>query len=107
MSVYVDAALHPFGRMVMCHMVADTPAELLAMARRIGVAPRWFQARASAPHFDICKSKRALAIAAGALELERSPFVDVVRRIKCTWPRDERGWLLFDLTSIPEGIGGV
>jgi hypothetical protein len=95
MSVYVDAAAQPFGRMIMCHLMADTPEELRAMALRIGVAVKWFQYKASAPHFDICKSKRALAVAAGALELEREPFVEAMRRIRASWPRDGKGrWLL-------------
>lgn len=68
MSVYVDASLYGYGRMVMCHMIADTPDELHAMADRIGVARRWFQAppKASFWHYDIAKSKRALAVEAGA-----------------------------------------
>lgn len=95
MPVYVDKSENGFGRMVMCHMIADTPAELTAMALRIGVALRWFQYRSSTPHFDIAKSKKALAIAAGAIELERRPFVDAMRRIRATWPRREDGcWLL-------------
>lgn len=72
MAVYVDAAVHPFGRMLMCHMVADTHDELVAMADRIGVQRKWIQARGTCrEHFDICKAKRALAISAGAIEVER------------------------------------
>lgn len=84
MSVYVDSPLYAFGRMVMCHMIADTPDELHAMADRIRVARRWFQAppKASFWHYDIAKSKRALAIAAGAIECDRSAFVGHLRRIR-------------------------
>lgn len=66
MPVYVDEARNRFGRMLMCHMLADTPAELHAMADRIGVKRKWFQRDASTPHYDICQSKRALAVAAPA-----------------------------------------
>jgi hypothetical protein len=59
-----------YGRMVMCHMVADSTAELLAMADRIGVARRWLQkAGTRHEHFDICLAKRKLAVAAGAAEI--------------------------------------
>lgn len=88
MSVYVDKAANGYGRMVMCHMVADTPAELHAMADRIGVARKWFQdpktMNVSTPHYDICKSKRALAVASGAIEFERNDFVAAVRRIRAS-----------------------
>lgn len=68
MPVYVDDMQAGFGRMVMCHMIADSDAELHAMADRIGVARRWFQCppKASSPHYDIAKSKRAMAISFGA-----------------------------------------
>ena len=70
MSVYVDNMRASFGRMVMCHMIADTEDELLAMADRIGVARRWHQYPGTPrSHFDIALSKRALAVAAGAKEI--------------------------------------
>jgi len=39
-TVYVDDMRAPFGRLVMCHMIADTDGELLEMADRIGVQRR-------------------------------------------------------------------
>lgn len=83
MPVYVDKAEHRFGRMIMCHMIADTPDELHAMADAIGVYRKWFQESppASFPHYDIAKSKRELAIATGAIVLERNDLVYAMRRI--------------------------
>ena len=71
MTVYVDDMRAGYGRMVMCHMLADTDDELHAMAARIGVARRWWQspARTSGSHYDIALSKRALAVQAGAIEI--------------------------------------
>jgi hypothetical protein len=76
MSVYVDNMKAPYGRMIMCHMIADTRAELIAMADRIGVARKWLQ-KAGQPfeHFDICLSKRKKAIAFGAREISRVDLV--------------------------------
>jgi NRPS condensation-like uncharacterized protein len=72
-TVYVDDMRARFGRMVMCHMFADTSDELLAMADRIGVSRRWLQhAGTHREHFDIALSKRALAVKAGAREITRS-----------------------------------
>jgi hypothetical protein len=70
MPVYVDDMQAPFGRMVMCHMAADSTAELLAMADTIGVARKWIQYPGTdKEHFDICLSKRAKAVKAGAIEV--------------------------------------
>lgn len=65
MPVYVDNLRTPYGRMVMCHLLADSDTELLAMVRRIGVATRWHQG----DHFDICLAKRRMAVTAGAIEI--------------------------------------
>lgn len=65
MAVHVDDMKAPFGRLIMCHMVAETDRELRDMAAKIGVNQRWHQG----DHFDICQSKRALAIKHGAVEI--------------------------------------
>lgn len=82
MAVYVDHYFAQYGRMQMSHMIADTLDELHEMANRIGVARRWFQEHASIPHYDICKSKRELAITLGTMPLERRDFVLKVREIR-------------------------
>lgn len=71
MAVYVDDMEAPFGPMIMCHMWADTHDELMAMATIIGVQHRWLQHPGTyREHFDIAKSKRRLAVLAGAVESE-------------------------------------
>jgi Protein of unknown function (DUF4031) len=82
MPVYVDAARWPLGRMMMCHMIADSLPELHAMADRIGIRRTWFQATASSPHYDICKAKRQLAVKAGAIELRLRAFALKLREIR-------------------------
>lgn len=71
MPVYVDDMRAGYGRMIMCHMIADTDDELHAMAALIGVARRWHQAppKVRHSHYDIALSKRAAALAAGAVEI--------------------------------------
>lgn len=68
MSVYIDNFNAPFGRMIMCHMIADTTEELLAMVDKIGVNRKWIQhAGEYSEHFDICLQKKELAIRHGAI----------------------------------------
>lgn len=67
MTVYVDDMRARYGRMIMCHMIADTEAELHEMADAIGVARRWYQG----DHYDIALSKRALAVQCGARQITR------------------------------------
>jgi hypothetical protein len=71
--VYVDDMEAKYRGMTMCHMVADTHSELMAMANLIGMRLRWLQkAGTYKEHFDICKSKRALAVMHGAVEINRA-----------------------------------
>jgi hypothetical protein len=79
MTVYVDDALNDFGRMQMSHMVADTLEELHAMAAKIGLKRDWFQDDPRHPHYDVCQSKRRLAIAAGAIAIDQRALVGMGR----------------------------
>lgn len=99
MTVYVDDMKAKFGRMVMCHMLADTDDELHAMADRIGVQRcRWQSPeKTSGSHYDIALSKRAQAVAAGAIEITwlQASAMNLRRRITGSLgcPADAVGWL--------------
>lgn len=47
----------------------------------------------SKPHYDICRTKRAIAVATGALKVDRRGLVAVIRRIRQAV-----------LTETPEGL---
>lgn len=80
MSVYVDNMFAGFGRMTMCHMLADSRYELDEMADKIGVARKWIQAAGTyKEHYDICMSKREQAIVNGAIEIN---WRDVAQKLK-------------------------
>lgn len=91
MAVYVDNMRAAFGRMIMCHMWADTREELFAMADRIGVSRKWFQRPATVglfgmdaswEHFDIAMSKRAMAVKAGAVETDKYGPIEHTARMR-------------------------
>jgi hypothetical protein len=100
MAVYVDDMEAPFGRLIMCHMIADTTQELLAMATKIGVRSKWIQKAGDArEHFDICKSKRVLAVTNGAIEITMRDLA-LKTRVKRERLKIER-WLRS--VSLPKG----
>jgi hypothetical protein len=81
-SVYVDPLFEAQPRTAQarrhgkkwCHMIADSTEELLAMATKIGLRHSWIQCAGMGrhrEHFDVVPAKRAAAIRAGALELDR------------------------------------
>ncbi|WP_334034712.1 DUF4031 domain-containing protein [Burkholderia cepacia] len=102
MTVYVDDIyrheIGKLGRMKMSHLIADTTDELLAMVREIGVNPKWIQHPGTRDeHFDIAVSKRAAAIAAGAIPITYRECGAMNKRRKVTGelgsPTDAVEWL--------------
>ena len=86
MTVYVDDLTNwgwkLRGRTVAsCHMFTDAVEldELHAMAERIGLKRAWFQEHRLAPHYDLTPSRRADAVAFGAVEVDRARSVEIWR----------------------------
>lgn len=86
MTVYVDDLTNwgwkLRGRTVAsCHMFTDSVEldELHAMAERIGLKRAWFQEHRLAPHYDLTPSRRADAVAFGAVEVDRARSVEIWR----------------------------
>ena len=90
MAVYIDDYFAKFGRMLMCHMTADTLEELHAMADSLGLKRSWFQNH-RLPHYDVSKGKRIEAISKGAIPVTARELVIIGRKIreKDNWGRDE------------------
>ena len=80
--VYVDAPIWPYRGMKMCHLLADTLPELHAMAEKLGVRKYFQNMSVHAPHYDICKAKRSLAIKLGAIEIDRKKTVEILNKWK-------------------------
>ena len=93
MAVYVDDMEASYRGMKMCHMLGNSEAELHAMADLIGVNRRWYQG----DHYDICLTKRALAVKAGAIEITYRQCGAMAARRKRTGslgtPKDAIRWI--------------
>lgn len=89
MAVYIDDMFAKYRGMLMCHMIADSNEELLNMVDNIGVQRKYLQCAGTyKEHFDICSSKRELAIKKyGAIPIGMRDYPRMVRG------RDEHGKL--------------
>lgn len=83
MAVYVDSEFIQFGRMKMCHMVADTEEELESMALKLGLKLSWWQYKGTyKSHFDVSKSVREKAIRFGATVIDRAELSGILKKKK-------------------------
>lgn len=85
MPVYVDDAYIPakIGRFEAkwCHLTADTPDELMAFARGLGLNSSWLQYPGTwKEHFDVTMTVRRRAVASGAIEVSRRDAVLALRQ---------------------------
>ena len=72
MAIYVDGLRkYPGWKWRACHLTADTPDELRAAARALGLKWEWLQRSALGRkmHFDIPADRREAAIKMGAVVL--------------------------------------
>ena len=97
--VYVDDMRANYGRLILCHMLADSDQELHEMADKIGVARKWWQSpeKTSGSHYDIALSKKAKAIDLGAVEItwRQAGAMNSRRRVtgELGKPEDAEEWL--------------
>lgn len=76
-NVYVGTMEFHFCRMIMFHMSSPDIESLHIMANKIGIQRKWFQNKDGMPHYDICKSKKELAIKNGAIEINDRELIKI------------------------------
>lgn len=84
-AVFVDALVQNGWRLgPNCHLFVEpeTPLETLhAFAQDVGLRREWFQHKpGKLPHYDLTKRRRGIALAIGAVELDRRLTVTIIRR---------------------------
>ena len=77
--LYVDHVRIPFGRMLMNHLMADTPEELRETAARLGLSAYIQHSGTEKEHLDVSESKRREALAMGARPITGRDLVNLVR----------------------------
>lgn len=92
------------------HMLANDLDALHAMAAKIGLRRAWFQGDSTFAHYDLTASKRALAVAAGAIEIDAGEIPDdvlMLRREDGTFERRCDRFARKGLTLRASGSEGV
>lgn len=85
--IYVDALI-AYGKSATwkydesCHLFADTQYELHTFAQKIGLKRAWFQDHDLLVHYDLTKSKRAVAVKMGAKEVDRKFLIQFMDNLK-------------------------
>jgi len=69
-----------------CHLFGDTEEEIHAIAKRIGLSPKYFQNdNPRFPHYDLTATLRKKAIQAGAKELALREWIKMMRQESFVW----------------------
>lgn len=77
--VYVDKRKYNYKHMVMCHLLADSKLELLEFANKLNLNSKHIQFENTyKEHFDICLTKRKLAIQLGAIEISNKELYSLL-----------------------------
>ena len=78
--LYVDHVRIPFRGMLMSHLVADTPEELLTAQTSLSIPKGSIQYPGTwKEHLDVSESKRTLAIRMGAQPISGRQLVQITR----------------------------
>lgn len=81
--IYVGHERIRYKDMRMSHMVADTLEELHGMAEKLGLRSTWFQvSRLGIPHYDLCESKRSIAITYGAKSVTAKELIEFCHKFQ-------------------------
>ena len=77
--IQVDNGRWPMGRMLMCHLIADSHEELETAADALGLRRSYIQhAHTWKEHLDVSQSKRTLAVQQGAREITQREFARIL-----------------------------
>lgn len=76
-AVYVGTLEYSYSGMLMSHMASPDLEALHQMAVKLGIR-KWFQDddKHLHPHYDVCKSKKQLAIKLGAIEIDDKELIN-------------------------------
>ena len=77
--VYVDHARIPYGRMLMSHLMADTPEELREIAGKLKIEDYIQYTGTPKEHLDVSESKRTEAIRMGAASVTGRQLAAIIR----------------------------
>lgn len=87
--IYVDAAIYRWRGQVWCHVFSPDIPALHRFMQQLGARREWFQdpdtMRVSWPHYDAPEKRRAAALEAGAIALDRHQTVVMSKLIIGQW----------------------
>lgn len=82
MTVFVDNERIAWRGKLWCHLVADSLDELHEFAIALGLQRRWFQDKASYPHYDVTTAVRERALRQGALPGTKAQIIGSAKLLR-------------------------